>query len=104
MDVTSSGGAMSAPHFVVHDKTDTVGVVVVETVTPKTEMTGWVMETDETIKITSLDAIPIGHKVALHDIGKGDTIMKYGHSIGKAVASIGKGHHVHVHNLKTTKW
>jgi (2R)-sulfolactate sulfo-lyase subunit alpha len=62
------------------------------------------METDETIKITSLDAIPIGHKVALHDIGKGDTIMKYGHSIGKAVASIGKGHHVHVHNLKTTKW
>ena len=83
---------MSAPHFVVHDKTDTVGVVVVETVEPKT------------IKITALDAIPIGHKVALHDIGKGDTVMKYGHSIGKAVAAIGKGHHVHVHNLKTTKW
>ncbi len=41
---------MSAPHFVVHDKTDSVGVVVVETVVPKTEMTGWVMETDETIK------------------------------------------------------
>lgn len=95
---------MSAPHFVVHDKTDTVGVVVVETVEPKTVMTGWVMETDETIKITALGAIPIGHKVALHDIGKGDTVMKYGHSIGKAVAAIGKGHHVHVHNLKTTKW
>ena len=95
---------MSAPHFVVHDKTDSVGVVVVETVVPKTEMTGWVMETDETIKITALDTIPIGHKVALSDIGKGDTILKYGHSIGKAVAGIGKGHHVHVHNLKTTKW
>ena len=95
---------MSAPHFVVHDKTDSVGVVVVETVKPKTEMTGWVMETDETIKILALDAIPIGHKVALGDIRKGDTILKYGHSIGKAVADIGKGHHVHVHNLKTTKW
>lgn len=95
---------MSAPHFVVHDKTDTVGVVVVETVEPATEMTGWVMETDETITITALDAIPIGHKVALHDIGNGDTIMKYGHSIGKAVAAIGTGHHVHVHNLKTTRW
>lgn len=95
---------MSAPHFVVHDKTDSVGVVVVETVKPKTEMTGWVMETDETIKILALDAIPIGHKVALNNIGKGDTILKYGHSIGKAVAEIGKGHHVHVHNLKTTKW
>ena len=95
---------MSAPHFVVHDKTDSVGVVVVETVKPQTEMTGWVMETDETIKILALDAIPIGHKVALSDIRKGDTILKYGHSIGKAVADIGKGHHVHVHNLKTTKW
>jgi (2R)-sulfolactate sulfo-lyase subunit alpha len=30
--------------------------------------------------------------------------MKYGHSIGKAVSDIGKGNHVHVHNLKTTKW
>lgn len=95
---------MSAPHFVVHDKTDTVGVVVVETVQPDTDMTGWVMETDETIKVKALDAIPIGHKVALLDIKNGDTIMKYGHSIGKAVADIGKGHHVHVHNLKTTMW
>lgn len=95
---------MSAPHFVVHDKTDSVGVVVVETVETQTEMTGWVMETDETIKITALDAIPIGHKVALFDIDNGATVLKYGHSIGKAVAEIGKGHHVHVHNLKTTKW
>ncbi|MDH3700838.1 MAG: UxaA family hydrolase [Alphaproteobacteria bacterium] len=95
---------MAAPHFVVHDKTDSVGVVVVENVEPKTEMSGWVMETDETISVTALDAIPIGHKVALLDIGKDETIFKYGHSIGKTVEKIGKGHHVHVHNLKTTKW
>ncbi len=95
---------MSAPHFVVHDNSDSVGVVVVETVEPQTEMTGWNMETDETIHITALDAIPIGHKVALGDIANGDTILKYGHSIGKAVEDIGIGHHVHVHNLKTTKW
>ena len=78
---------MSAPHFVVHDKTDSVGVVVVETVEANTEMTGWVMETDETITITALDAIPIGHKVALSDISEGDTILKYGHSI-----EIGRAH------------
>ncbi len=95
---------MAAPHFVVHDKTDSVGVVVVENVEPNTDMSGWVMETDETISVTALDAIPIGHKVALLDIGKGETILKYGHSIGKTVEKIGKGHHVHVHNLKTTKW
>ena len=95
---------MSAPHFVVHDKTDSVGVVVVETVDVNTEMTGWVMETADTITITALDPIPIGHKVALSDIAEGATILKYGHSIGKTVAPIGKGNHVHTHNLKTTKW
>ena len=95
---------MSAPHFVVHDKDDTVGVVVVETVETNTEMTGWIMETDETITVTALDPITIGHKVALNDIGNGDTILKYGHDIGKSVAAIGKGKHVHTHNLKTKKW
>jgi len=95
---------MSAPHFVVHDKNDSVGVVVVETVEPNTEMTGWVMETDETITVTALDSIPIGHKVALGDIADGDTILKYGHDIGKTVSAIGKGKHVHTHNLKTKKW
>ena len=95
---------MSAPHFVVHDKTDSVGVVVVETVEANTEMTGWVMETDETITITALDPIPIGHKVALADIAEGETIMKYGHDIGKTVSTNVKGNHVHTHNLKTKKW
>jgi (2R)-sulfolactate sulfo-lyase subunit alpha len=95
---------MSAPHFVVHDKADSVGVVVVETVEPNTEMTGWIMETDETITVTALDSIPIGHKVALGDIADGATILKYGHDIGKTVAAIGKGKHVHTHNLKTKKW
>ena len=95
---------MSAPHFVVHDKRDSVGVVVVETVEANTEMTGWVMETDETISIMALDPIPIGHKVALSDIAEGDTILKYGHDIGKMVSAVERGGHVHTHNLKTKKW
>lgn len=95
---------MSAPHFVVHDKTDSVGVVVVETVEPGTDMTGWMMDTDETISMKALDAIPIGHKVALSDIAEGDTILKYGHDIGKMVSAVKKGGHVHTHNLKTKKW
>ena len=35
---------------------------------------------------------------------EGDTILKYGHDIGKVVKSIKKGEHVHVHNVKTKKW
>jgi (2R)-sulfolactate sulfo-lyase subunit alpha len=48
--------------------------------------------------------VPIGHKIALVDIKEGDTVLKYGHDIGKAVADIKKGEHVHVHNLKTKRW
>ena len=33
-----------------------------------------------------------------------ETIIKYGHDIGKVVKSIKKGDHVHVHNVKTKKW
>ena len=48
--------------------------------------------------------IPIGHKAALRDIKKGDTIIKYGFDIGKAVADIKLGEHAHVHNIKTKRW
>lgn len=67
-------------------------------------MTGWVMDTDKTITIKSLDPIPLGHKVALTDIKNGDTVIKYDNDIGKAVANIAKGGHVHVHNTKTKRW
>ena len=38
------------------------------------------------------------------DLKEGDTILKYGHDIGKVVNNIKKGEHVHVHNVKTKKW
>jgi (2R)-sulfolactate sulfo-lyase subunit alpha len=31
-------------HFLVHDKSDTVGVIVVENVQANQDLTGWVME------------------------------------------------------------
>ena len=91
-------------HIIVHDKSDTVGVVVVEDVKPGQELTGWVMETDATITLKSLDAVPLGHKIALNDIKPGDTVLKYGDDVGRAVSAIGKGRHVHVHNMKTKRW
>ena len=93
-----------APDFLVHDPSDVVGVVVVEDVEPDRDLEGWVMTTDETIAITSLDRIPLGHKIALADIGVDETIIKYGHDIGKATSRIAKGGHVHVHNVKTKRW
>jgi (2R)-sulfolactate sulfo-lyase subunit alpha len=91
-------------HFLAHDHGDTVGVVVVEDVRPGMELTGWVMDTDETIKLNALDAIPLGHKIALKDIAEGETVVKYGHDVGRATRAIPKGRHAHVHNLKTKRW
>ena len=59
---------------------------------------------DSSTSIQSLDEIPLGHKIAMTDLNEGDTILKYGHDIGKVVKSIKKGEHVHVHNVKTKKW
>ena len=97
-------GKKMTTHFIVHDKADTVGVVVVEGIKPGDALTGWVMENDSTLQLKALDAIPLGHKIALKDIKKGETLLKYGHDIGRAVAAIGRGRHAHVHNVKTKRW
>ena len=93
-----------ATDFIVHDKADTVGVAVVEDIQPGRELTGWIMETDETIRLEALDAVPLGHKIALADLKRGETVLKYGHDVGRLVADAGKGRHVHVHNMKTKRW
>ena len=48
--------------------------------------------------------MPIGHKIALADLKNGDTAIKYGEDIGRFVADVKSGEHVHVHNLKTKRW
>jgi (2R)-sulfolactate sulfo-lyase subunit alpha len=42
--------------------------------------------------------------VALRDLAAGDTVVKYGQDIGRIVAPVSQGEHVHVHNLKTKRW
>ena len=95
---------MSAPHFLVHSPKDNVGVVVIEGLTAGTAMVGVVTETDDTLKLKAKDDVPIGHKVALKPLKKGDTVIKYGEDIGRMIADVGVGEHVHVQNLKTKRW
>ena len=92
------------PHFIVHEPKDSVGVVVVDQIGAGEEVSGWVMETDETIRMTATEVVPLGHKLALKDISVGETIFKYGQDIGKAVGDIRQGCHVHVQNVKTKRW
>ena len=90
--------------FLVHEDGDSVGVVVVEGVKAGQDLTGWVMAEDRTITFKVLNDIPIGHKLALNDLSVGDTVIKYGTDIGKVVAPIKQGEHLHVHNVKTKRW
>ena len=93
-----------APDFLVHEDGDSVGVIVVEGIKAGAELTGLIMAQDRTVGIKVLNDIPIGHKVALKDLAVDDGAIKYGVDIGRVVAPIRKGEHVHVHNLKTRRW
>ena len=95
---------MSQPDLIIHDEKDNVGVVVIETTKKGQDCSAWIMENDKTVKVSSMNEVPLGHKIALQDLKEGDTILKYSHDIGKVVKPIKKGEHVHVHNVKTKKW
>ena len=91
-------------HFVVHEEGDSVGVVVVEGVKTGDELTGWIMEQDKIVKVKALNDIPIGHKLAIKPLAEKDTVIKYGVDVGRVVAPIPTGAHLHVHNVKTKRW
>ena len=95
---------MANTDIIIHDEKDNVGVVVIEKITPNQKCNCWIMENDKSVIIQSMNEIPLGHKIAMIDFKEGDTILKYGHDIGKVVKDIKKGEHVHVHNVKTKKW
>lgn len=92
------------PHLLVHEHGDNVGVVVVEGLAAGTDMLCCVTHDNSTFRLTARADVPIGHKIALGDVSEGDTATKYGEDIGRFVAPVAKGDHVHTHNLKTKRW
>ena len=57
----------------------------------------------ETATVTLVQSIPFGHKLAVRDIRRGEPVIKYGEIVGRALADIGRGEHVHVHNVEGTR-
>jgi len=53
--------------------------------------------------VRALKAIPFAHKIALCNMTKGDTVLKYGVSIGSASKAIKKGDHVHIQNMESNR-
>ena len=92
-----------AIHFLIHDDTDNVGVAVVD-LRAGERAHGVSLESRNPTDLEVKMDIPLGHKIALHDIAQGDTLTKYGADCGRFVAAVRKGEHVHVHNVKTKRW
>ena len=93
-----------APHLLVHNRADNVGVVVVEGVVSGQDLLGVQLEDDSDFRVTANHDIPIGHKVALADLADGQDVTKYGETVGRMVAPAARGDHVHTHNMKTKRW
>ncbi len=95
---------MAIPQLLTHHKADNVGVVVVEGVEARQELFAVCLEDDSDFWITPNHDVPIGHKIALSDLAEGQDVIKYGQVIGRLIAPVRKGDHVHTQNLKTKRW
>jgi altronate hydrolase len=78
-----------APKIVLLEASDSVAVAIADLAAGEEISEGLIALTD----------IPAGHKVAVTEIGVGETVIKYGQAIGVATADAFKGAHVHSHNL-----
>ena len=56
---------------------------------------------DDSLRVTLVEDIPAGHKVALQNMKAGTNIVKYGFPIGHLLSDVSAGEHIHSHNLKT---
>jgi (2R)-sulfolactate sulfo-lyase subunit alpha len=89
--------------FLVHEHSDNVGVATVDIKAGEAGK-GLFMDTQTPVEVRVLDDVPLGHKIALRDLKVGDTVIKYGHDIGRVITDVKVGEHVHIHNLKTKRW
>jgi (2R)-sulfolactate sulfo-lyase subunit alpha len=89
--------------FLVHDESDDVGVAVVD-VSQGREVVVAYMKSGKSVSLESRDDVPLGHKIALRDLGEGSEVLKYGIPIGRTTRAVKAGDYVHTHNLRTARW
>ncbi|WP_329373511.1 altronate dehydratase family protein [Streptomyces sp. NBC_00669] len=54
----------------------------------------------DALELTVADPVPHGHKIAVRDLPAGAAVRKYGQVIGVTSRPVGRGEHVHAHNLR----
>lgn len=62
---------------------------------------GEVVTIEDGSQLTLTDDVPKGHKIVTKPVDKGQDVLKFGYSIGKAKEQLTPGAWVHTHNLET---
>ena len=89
---------MADSHIVVVESDDNVATAI------RDVNEGETIEIDVGNDVRSIDVIEdieFGHKLALEPLNEGETVRKYGKSIGNATEHIDAGEWVHVHNVES---
>jgi (2R)-sulfolactate sulfo-lyase subunit alpha len=89
--------------ILLHEPDDDVGVAVTD-LKKGASIGAMTLEGKPAGKVTLLNNVPLGHKVAMRALAKDQPVRKYGRQVGKAVQPIARGAHVHTHNVKTARW
>jgi (2R)-sulfolactate sulfo-lyase subunit alpha len=89
--------------FLIHKRGDHVGVAVAD-ISPGERVVGIYMDDDSSVEVEVLDAVPLGHKVAIATVGAEEPVIEYGTRIGIASTGFVPGAHVHVHNIRSARW
>jgi altronate dehydratase small subunit len=89
---------MTDTHLQVVDPEDNVATALREVSAGETVT---VAVGDEQRTVDVHEAVRFGHKLAVESIPEGETVTKYGRSIGNATTDITAGEWVHVHNVES---
>ena len=92
----------AAPQFLIHNEGDHVGVAV-QDVEPG-RVRAVYMDSDREVELDASERIPLGHKIALAELGEGAEVIEYGVRVGLTRAAVARGSLVHVHNMRSARW
>ena len=102
MTEPASSPAPGGVDFLAHRQGDDVAVAVRDT-GPGAASAAY-LDSGERFGITARDAIPLGHKIALRDLGEHADVREYGVLIGLTRGPVKAGELVHTHNLRSARW
>ena len=97
----SSPGA-GGVDFLAHNQGDDVAVAVRDT--GPGEARAAYLDSGDRFGLTAQEAIPLGHKIALRDLGESEDVLEYGVLIGLTRGPVAAGQLVHTHNLRSARW